>query len=190
MHNPKMYRLLAAIFICSISVLAVAQGETKQPSPPAPPAMARAEDVGSIDAILAALYDVISGPAGKKRDWDRFKSLYLPDAKMGVTAKRPDGSVVMRKFTPEEYVNLSSKVLEEQGFFEKGIHNHVDQFGQMAQVFSTYESRHTLDDAKPFQRGINQLLLWNDGKRWWIMNIFWQGETADVPIPEKFLKGG
>ena len=66
--------------------------------------------------------------------------------------------------------------------------NKVEQFGNIAQVFSTYESRHNSGDAQPFQRGINSFQLVNDGKRWWIITILWQAETPDAPIPAEFLK--
>ena len=59
----------------------------------------------------------------------------------------------------------------------------------MAEVFSTYESRHDAGDPKPFERGINSFQLMNDGHRWWIVTILWQGETSGSPIPKEFLQG-
>jgi hypothetical protein len=151
---------------------------------------ARSEDVASIEAIVKALYDVISGPAGQKRDWDRMRSLFAPEAKMAATVKRQDGSVGKRSFSVEEYISMNAKPMEEGGFFEKGIANHVDQYGQIAHVFSSYEARRTLSEEKPFMRGINSLSLWNDGKRWWILSIIWQAESPGNPVPEKYLKDG
>ena len=58
---------------------------------------------------------------------------------------------------------------------------------QIAHVFSTYESRHSLSDPEPFMRGINSFQLMHDGKRWWIVNVMWQHEAADLPIPERYL---
>jgi len=29
----------------------------------------------------------------------------------------------------------------------------------------------------------------NDGKRWWIVTVFWQGEDEKHPLPEKYLAG-
>ena len=51
------------------------------------------KDVSSIDGIVAALYDVISGGAGEKRNWDRMRTLFIPEAKLMATGKRPDGSM-------------------------------------------------------------------------------------------------
>lgn len=169
------------------------QGNTKHPSPPAQVAQvkeAKPEDVASIDAILAALYDVISGPAGQKRDWDRMRSLFASEARMAATVKRRDGTVGKRSFTVEEYIAQNAKPMEDGGFFEKEITKHVDQYGQIAQVFSSYESRRSLSEEKPFARGINSLSLWNDGKRWWVLSIIWQGETPENPLPAKFDRPG
>ena len=77
--------------------------------------------------------------------------------------------------------------LEKEGFFEKEVARVTEQFGQIVHAFSTYESRHAPDDAKPFARGINSIQLMNDGKRWWIVTIFWQGEDEKKPLPEKYL---
>jgi hypothetical protein len=149
-------------------------GQTKEANP---------ADVSSIDAIMKAVYDVISGDAGVKRDWDRFRTLFHPSARLIPTGKNPTTGVTgARAFT------ASSPLLEKDGFFEKEIARRSEVYGNIAQVFSTYESRHKSSDEKPFTRGINSFQLLNDGKRWWIVTIFWQGETAETPIPKKYLK--
>ena len=156
----------------------------------APPATPTADptDVASVDSIVAAVYDVISGPAGKKRDWDRMRSLFLPGARLIPTGPRQSGGYGSRVVTVEEYIERSSGFLEKEGFFEKEVARVSEQFGQIVHAFSTYESRHAADDAKAFQRGINSMQLMNDGKRWWIVTIFWQGEDEKTPLPEKYLK--
>jgi hypothetical protein len=151
---------------------------------------ASSADVASMDAILAALYDVISGPAGKKRDWNRFRSLFIEGGRLIATGKRPTGETGRRVMTPDDYINASGNLIEENGFFEKEIARRVEVFGTIAHVFSTYESRHKAEDPTPFARGINSIQLMNDGKRWWIVTVFWQGEGPDNPIPEKYLKNG
>lgn len=161
------------------------------PTPPAPLVAAgtvKPEDVASIDAIIAALYDVISGPAGKVRDWDRFRGLFAPGARLIPTGRRPDGSQVMRTLTPEEYATNIGPQLERGGFFEREIGRKVDQFGGIAQVFSAYDSKRTLADSLPFARGINSIQLLNDGKRWWVVTIFWDSERAGNPIPAEYLR--
>jgi hypothetical protein len=152
-----------------------------------PPA-AKAADVESIDAIMKAAYDVISGAVGEKRDWDRFRSLFLPEAQLIPSSPKREGEGFgYRVMSPEDYETGAGSALEKDGFYEQEIHRVVEQFGQIAHVFSTYESRRSLDDTEPFARGINSFQLMNDGKRWWIVSIYWTAERPDLPIPKKYL---
>jgi hypothetical protein len=145
-------------------------------------------DVESIDAIITAAYDGISRPAGEKRNWDRERSLFYPGARLIPTAK------------PGAYDDLEPQMLDvdgfiarvepyfaEHGFFEKEIGRRTEQFGHIAHVWSTYESRHNVDDPEPFMRGINSIQLFYDGNRWWIVTVYWQQESTAHPIPEKYL---
>ena len=148
-------------------------------------------DVASIDAIIRATYDVISGPAGKKRDWNRERSLFYPGARLIPTASVPgrnDVDLEPQILDVEGYIARAEPLFEKAGFYEKEIARRVEEFGQIAHVWSTYESRHDPDDAKPFMRGINSIQLFNDGKRWWILSIYWQHENAAHPIPKKYLE--
>ena len=158
------------------------QAEAAKPAIAANPA-----DVKSMDAILSALYDVISGPAGKKRDWDRFRSLFVAGARLIPAAKRPDGVFEARVLDPEGYVTRAAPFLEKEGFYEREIARKVESFGHIAHVFSTYDSRHTAEDKTPFARGINSIQLLNDGKRWWIVTVYWDSERPDNPLPPQYL---
>jgi hypothetical protein len=150
---------------------------------------ARPEDVRSSDAIIAALYDVISGDAGVKRDWNRFRSLFYPGARMIPTGRNAKTGVIgARIASPEDYIRANQAFLEGEGFHEQELFRRVNTFGNMAQVFSGYQARNKLSDEKPFLRGINSMQLLNDGKRWWVMTIAWAPETADNPIPPEYLK--
>jgi len=143
--------------------------------------------VESADALVVAIYNVISGPAGEKKNWDRMRTLFLPEGKLMATGKKPDGMMGKRIMTVEDYIATSGPILEKEGFFEREIGRRMEQFGSVVHVFSTYDSKRKLTDEKPFMRGINSIQLWNDGKRWWIVSIFWQAETPDNPIPEKYI---
>ena len=148
-------------------------------------------DVASIDAIIRATYDVISGPAGEKRDWNRERSLFYPGARLIPTAMeagKVDVDLVPQISDVENFIARAEPTFEKNGFHEKEIARRVEQFGQIAHVWSTYESRHDPEDAKPFMRGINSIQLFNDGKRWWILSIYWQHENAAHPIPKKYLE--
>jgi hypothetical protein len=150
---------------------------------------ADSKDVESIDSIMKAVYDVISGDAGKARDWDRFRSLFHPDARLIPSGKNAQTGVVSaRVWTPEDYITRSGPILERDGFHERELARHVDMYGNIAQVFSTYHAFKKADDKEPFMRGINSFQLLNDGKRWWVVTIYWQAETPDNLIPKQFLK--
>lgn len=186
-----------AILFFALAVFAVSVGaQTPAASPepaatPAPVAVKEANpaDVASVDSIMKAVYDVISGDAGAKRDWDRFRSLFHRDARLIPTGKNPQTGVHgARSITPEEYINRAGPSLEKDGFHEREIARKVDQFGNIAQVFSSYETFRKKDDKTPFMRGINSFQLLNDGKRWWVVTIYWQQESPDSPIPDRYLK--
>lgn len=164
-----------------------AQAAPADPFATIPPA--KPDDVKSVDAIIAALYDVISGDAGVERDWNRFRSLFYPGARMIPTgANAKTGKVGARIASPEEYIKANRAFLEEQGFHEQELTRHVDSFGTITQVFSSYEARNKLTDEKPFLRGINSIQLLNDGNRWWVMTIAWSPETASTPLPDRYSK--
>ncbi|KGI78414.1 hypothetical protein LF63_0107025 [Oleiagrimonas soli] len=153
---------------------------------PAAPPPARASDVKSMNAIMHAVYDVISGPAGQARDWDRFRSLFLPGARLIAVQRDKQGADHALTLTPETFAEKAGPYMREHGFFERETHRSVDRYGAVAQVFSTYASRHAKSDAKPFQRGINSFQLYYDGHRWWVVTIYWQPERADLPIPRRY----
>jgi hypothetical protein len=155
-------------------------------NPVAPPA-ARPADVATVDGIVAALYDVISGTAGQPRDWDRMRSLFAPEGRLMAVGARPEGVYGLRAMTVEEYIARNAKAFATMGFFEREAARSTETFGQIVHVFSTYESRHARGDAEPFQRGINSIQLYNDGKRWWIVNVLWRAEDASLRLPERYL---
>jgi hypothetical protein len=167
----------------ALAAQAPAQQSAATQRPPADP-----KDVASVDAIITALYDVISGPAGQKRNWDRMRSLFIPGARLIPTGVRPDSSVGHRVLDVEDYINGSGAALERNGFFEREIGRTTETFGNITHAFSAYDSKRTAQDEKPFSRGINSIQLLNDGKRWWVVTIFWDSERANNPIPAKYLK--
>ncbi len=138
-------------------------------------------DVASLDAIMAAVYDVISGPAGQRRDWNRMRSLFTVGARM-----MPHGARGLRVGTVEDYIATSGPLLEERGFFEREIGRVVEQYGDIAHVFSTYEAR-SAEGRPVIMRGINSFQLVRHADRWWVVSIMWQAETPQTPIPERYL---
>ncbi|MCE2900567.1 MAG: hypothetical protein ACK6DP_00135 [Gemmatimonas sp.] len=183
--------LLTATLLPFGAADAKAQGAPPAAGAPTAVPPARQADVASLDAILTALYEVISGPAGQRRDWDRFRSLFMPGARLIPTSGQPGRPAVALAWSPDEYVQRAAPGLERDGFFEREIGRRVDTFGRITQVFSAYDSRRTPTDTRPFQRGINSIQLLNDGTRWWVVSVYWDTERPDNPIPRRYLtKGG
>jgi hypothetical protein len=179
---------LSCAGLAAAALLLAAPTPAPAAADPDPPVVA---DVASVDAIVAALYDVISGPAGEARDWDRFVHLFHPDAgRLVGMSRNPAGEIVYRVLTPQEYADLSGPSLEARGFFEVEIGHEEHRFGNMAHRFSAYEARRTLEDPEPFMRGINSIQALHDGERWWIVTVLWDQERADNPIPDRYLAGG
>jgi hypothetical protein len=183
---------LILLGLCLVLVNAASWAQSQsQPQAPvtqaaAAPAANQAE-VASPDAIISAVYDVISGPAGQKRDWDRMRSFFYPGAHLIRTAPKKEGGMGATSFTVQDYVDRASVYFEKNGFSEKEIARRTEKWGNILQAFSTYESRHDAKDAAPFARGINSFQLFFDGTRWWILTIYWQEETPDNPLPAEFL---
>lgn len=142
----------------------------------------------TIDSTIKTLYSVISGEKGVERNWEQFKYLFHSNANLIPSGKTNEGTVMARFLKPTDYIKSSGKWLVENGFFEKEIHRKVDLFGNIAHVLSTYEAFYSETDKEPFMRGINSIQLFNDGKRWWIINIFWSQETKENPIPKKYQR--
>lgn len=141
----------------------------------------------SLDSTIKSLYDVISGEKGEKRNWGQFKLLFTPEAKLIPAGKDKYQDLKINYLSPEDYIKNSGKWLVKNGFHEKEISRRVTTFGNIAHVFSTYESFYSKEDTAPFMRGINSIQLFNDGERWWIVNILWTNETEENPIPTAYL---
>lgn len=184
-------RIAPLLLLAALAGPAAAQSPSQPPAPPPAqpvnfnvPAAAEA-DVASIDAIVAALYDVISGPAGQARDWNRMRSLFVPTGRLMPVGVRADGSAGMRLLQVNDYIASSGPLLVEKGFHERELGRRTEQFGNIAHVFSTYEG--TLDGDAHAMRGINSIQLMHDGKRWWVVSVMWQAENPKLSLPAQYL---
>jgi hypothetical protein len=146
---------------------------------------ANPKDVQSLDVIVAAIYDVISGPPGA-RDWNRFNSLFAKDARLIAVRAPKEGKPVLVTMTPAGYAERAGSYFLEHGFFEHELSRKTDSYGAMTHIYTTYESRET-KDGKPIDRGINSMEFFYDGERWWCVEIYWDSERPGNPIPEKYL---
>jgi hypothetical protein len=193
------YRVTALAFLALSGTIATAQ--TPQPAPAPTPAplvgsiaghpdwpAAKPEDIATPQAIVDAVYASISGPKDQPRDTNRLRSLFIPDARLIPTIQAKDSDHAdAAPLTIDQYIARSSGGMMKAGFFEHSIHNEMEQFGNIVQIWSTYESRRNADDPKPFARGINSFQLLKDGNRYWVVNIYWGSESPAHPIPSKYL---
>ena len=145
-----------------------------------------AEDVKSHEAIIEALYEVISGGPEEPRNWARFQNLFSADARLIPTFKNKEGKTGYRMMTPEEYQTMFTVNIK-KGFFEKEISQTSEEFGNIVHVFSTYETRER-KDGPVTMRGINSIQLLKTEDRYYIMNIFWSAETKEMQLPKKYVK--
>ncbi|HET7584483.1 MAG TPA: hypothetical protein VFK13_06215 [Gemmatimonadaceae bacterium] len=178
---------LAAALTAMLPGVAAAQGHSSRDGETAP--TARPEDVRSIDAIVAALYDVISGPAGAERDWDRFRSLFLPGARLIPTGAGSDSVYGATVLTVEEYIERAHDFLARNPFYEGELGRQTHRFGNIAELFSGYASRRAPGEA-PFVRGVNSIQLVFDGTRWWVATILWAQERPGLTLPPELSGQG
>ena len=180
--------LAVTLLASAIAITTLAPAAKAQASAPShvdvPSIDPHPDDVGTLDGIIAAYYDVISGPAGQPRQWSRDRTLYIPDIRFVSMSVGKDGKPVARTMTHQQFVDVSDKSLQ-GGFYEKEVHRETQRFGNIAHIFSTYESR-TKADGPIIARGINSIQAYWDGKRWWITNALWDEERPDNPMPPEY----
>jgi hypothetical protein len=183
----KRARSLSVVLLlfCAIAFAAQQTSSTER-HVEVPAIAARAEDVATIDGIMKAFYDVISGPAGQARQWSRDRTLYIKDIRFVAMSEDKNGKAVAQIASHQEFVDAADGVLVKDGFYENETHRVTQRFGHIAHVFSTYESRNKAG-GPVIARGINSAELFFDGKRWWIASNIWDDERADNPLPAEYL---
>lgn len=194
----RLRPLRARIAGLSLAILAApAALAAQQPAPPtrapvAPPTVpsARPGDAETIEGIITALYASISGPAGQARDWVRFRSLFLPGARLIPVNRNASDQVAARVMTPDEYALGSGTFLQQIGFTERELTHRVERFNDIAHVFSSYDGRGMNDGQETVTRGINSIQLMWDGTRWWVVTIFWSAERPGAELPAEWRGPG
>jgi hypothetical protein len=149
---------------------------------------ARPPDVDSPEAVVTAVYRIISGPAGRDRDWERFRALFLPGARLVFLLQTSPGELTLFNLTVDEFITLAGPGYQSgAGFWEREVGHHIDRFGTIAQVFSTYETRYTGPNGPVDERGINGVQLIRHQDRWWITSLVFDAESAANPNPPEYL---
>lgn len=147
----------------------------------------RSEDVSTIDGMIKAYYEVVSGPAGQPRQWDRDATLYIPGMRFVVIAEDKNGNASAQSMTHQEFVDSTEAAMHGKPFFERECHRVLHQVGNVAHVLSTAEQATSADG--PYKvSGLDSLdLLW-DGKRWWIASAnLWEINSKAHPLPPEYL---
>jgi hypothetical protein len=175
----------SAIAALAVLCAAVSAAQAPRPHVDVPTIAPRPDDVATIDGMIKAYYEVVSGPAGKPREWARDRTLYIKDLRFVSVESDKSGAVTPRIEDHQAYVDASDH-MSRRGFFEREIHRVTERFGPIAHVWSTYESRRE-DKGPVTARGINSIELFWDGKRWWIANAIWTEEGPGRPIPPEYL---
>lgn len=146
----------------------------------APVQAARAAELAGIDRAIKATYSVISGPAGQKRDFDKMRSLFAPNAYLRVIT--PKG---LRGGTLDDYIAKSGPALEKEGFTEHELGRRTEVYGNLATVWSSYDGRTA--SGSFHERGINSFQLARVDGKWLVASILWQEETPVFPLPANML---
>jgi hypothetical protein len=149
---------------------------------------AKPEDVKTIRAIVGAFFDAISAPAGGTLNRERLRALFVPDGRIEIPQPASKGSPTDVIFlTPDQYAANSDSQTAKTGFFDHVLAVQVQHFGVMAHVYTSYESRKSPSDLKAFVRGVKSIELLNSAGRWYIVQVSWDRESPDNPIPYRYL---
>ena len=143
---------------------------------------ANAADLAAIDKAVVGVYEVISGPPGQKRDFDRMRAMFVPGATM-----RAIGPKGVRGGTVEDYINRNSAILEKEGFTERELGRRVELWGNLATAWSAYDGRTA--NGSFHERGINSIQLVKVDGKWLVASILWQEEMPQFPLPADLIKG-
>jgi len=147
----------------------------------------RPADVSSIDGMIKAYYEVVSGPAEKDREWGRDATLYVPAIHFNIFSADKQGKTTVRSLSHQEFANESEAAMKGKAFYEYEIHRIEHRAGNVAHILCTAEQRFAPDG--PVQgHSVDSLELYWDGARWWIVNAnIWEVEKNGKPLPPEFL---
>lgn len=185
--------VLLFIFVFIVTSFAVPLNGQGQNAPggktghvPVPTIAPRPEDVATLDGIIKAFYDVVSGPAGQPRQWSRDRTFYIPGVLFISTEIGKDGKPYHQIMSHQQFVDRSNASVVAQGFYEQEIHRVTTRYGTIVHVMSTYVMRRTANGPL-IGRGVNSLELFYDKNRWWIICDLWDDERPGNPLPKELL---
>ena len=134
-------------------------------------------DTKTTKSIVDSLYALISGRTTEPRDWETWKTLHVPGARITPIENSEDGSRIARTMTPDEFIDSRSRFFLQQDFFEWETEREERTYGRLAHVWSSYEAAHE-PGGRIIRKGVNSIQLFNDGERWWILAVAWDAVEA------------
>lgn len=182
--TPTLRASAALLLLCGCATPAATAADAAK-RPTVETVAARPDDVGSVDGVLRAFYDVTNVAPGAPRQWARDRTLYVPWIRFVALGPGATGRSKVTVWTHEEFVAASDPLMA-KGFVEREIHRVTRRYGDMVHVDSTYEILPG-PDSPVGGRGVNSLELYFDGQRWWVASVVWQSEDAAHPIPAELL---
>jgi len=181
-----MFLFMVALVVVPTSLQGQARPSPKTAHVPIPRIAPRPQDVATMDGIISAFYDVVSGPAGQPRQWSRDSTLYVPGVLFISTDVGKDGKPYHQIMSHQQFVDKYNASVVSQGFYEQEIHRVTTRYGTIAHVMSTYVMRRTANGPL-IGRGVNSLELFYDKGRWWIVCDLWDEERPGNPLPKELL---
>jgi hypothetical protein len=150
---------------------------------------ARTEDVSTIEGIIKASYETISGPVGAPRQWGRDRTLFSSSVRfLALNTDPKKGNVTVENSDYQEFLDRTDPYLVKEGFIEVELGRVVvKQYGNVATALSSYEGK-VQSTGKVVGRGVNIFSLYKDGQRWWIQSMMWDEERPGNPIPAELLQ--
>lgn len=139
------------------------------------------DDVSTIDGLMKAFYEVVSGEAGETRQWERDLSLHNPKAIYSYYSMI-NGESKQLTLSLKDFHKETDIMVLETPFYENEINREVKIFGNIANVWSTYETR-LEKDGEVVRRGINSLQLFYANNKWEIISLVFDKETDENKIP-------
>ncbi len=180
--NGAFFLFFVMAFVVSVNL----RGQNRPEHVPVPTIAPRPQDVATLDGIMSAFYDVVSGPVGQPRQWSRDRTLYIRGVLFISTEFGKDGKPHHQIMSHQQFVDRSNASVVSQGFYEQEIHRVTTRYGTIAHVMSTYVMRRS-KNGPLIGRGVNSLELFYDGKRWWIVCDLWEDERPGNPLPKGLL---